>query len=339
MLQSGEWWIDEDGQLTFADGDIGDVGHEAIAYCTALGLPLGEYASGEYDGPDFDIGERVFKMHPGDLGEDADGNDIPITPQNSLYAWLKENGVSKKALDFFGKNNADARVYAVTYMGWIRVKIHGGWGPSRSYGIEVDVQVLNDKALKHLRDAEFWGDDFEEAQDLENVTLTVAEQSTGKTHSFDAKMLFKVGSAAALKAYLARDVSAWHETGLDGLRGLRGDVVDHFCPAGSTRWVYHGTTLKGFSSIQANGLRARASKLAWLPPRVVWCTPNPDLAMQAGPVLLRFPLPADALFVDDGVHEVKEACAEGSSASLVSTLDVPASEIEVLVGHNAWERL
>ena len=39
-MQRGEWWIDDSGQLTFADGDVGDTNHEMIAFYAALGLLL-----------------------------------------------------------------------------------------------------------------------------------------------------------------------------------------------------------------------------------------------------------------------------------------------------------
>ena len=34
--QTGEWWIDEDGSTTYADGDVGDRNHEGIVIETLV---------------------------------------------------------------------------------------------------------------------------------------------------------------------------------------------------------------------------------------------------------------------------------------------------------------
>lgn len=229
MIEQGEYWLDEDGRQTFADGDVGDVNHEAVAYCAALGLPLGEYSDSEYDGPEFQIGERLFLMHPGDLG------DEPITEQNCLYLWVKNHGAPKTALRYFGQINADARWYAVKFMGWIRVKIHGD-------GVEVDIAKLDQKTLDHLRNADFWGDEWTDdgrPEDDDNPTVYLniiggpkVALGTAEYLPVEIPVLFGVKDAKALLHQLrhpAKVVEAAAE-GEDpdanfSLKGLAGEVV------------------------------------------------------------------------------------------------------------------
>lgn len=229
-MQQGEWWLDESGQTTYADGDVGDANHEMIAYTSALGLPMpGEYGS-EYDGPEFQIGDRVFKMHPGDLGDDPDGKPIPITPQNSLYAWLKENGVDARALKYFGKENADARDYAIQYMGWIRIK-----------GANIDVWTLDDATLRRLQRSDIW--DEEDEADEESEAF-VEERKTGKTWSIPFNVLLKAESAAGLKRWM-EGAGQWHRSEL-GENGKKHWTEPYTCPecrrAGLIEHDYEGVT-------------------------------------------------------------------------------------------------
>jgi hypothetical protein len=162
-MERGEWWLDDMGQTTFADGDVGDVNHEGYAFQCALGLD-------DDDEVDRDIMERG--------GFDAEQEEI-----------LRARGVDETALTFFKKRNADARDYAVKYMGWIRVK-----GPN------AQMWKLDDKSLKHIQRAEFWDEEDAEDRDQE---MFVEEASTGKTWSIPFKTLLDALSAEGLKNWMA----------------------------------------------------------------------------------------------------------------------------------------
>jgi len=92
---SGEWWLDDSGQETFADGDISDYNHMMIALSSALGVDL--------DDPDTP-------------------EIIPLEPLSDEVAeWLLENGADERAVEFF-RDGSDPRDYAMIEMGWIRVQ-------------------------------------------------------------------------------------------------------------------------------------------------------------------------------------------------------------------------
>lgn len=91
----GEWWLDDSGQATFADGDVGDYNHEMVAFGSALGVDLED--------------PEIPEMIPGEALSDE------------AVAWLRENGADEKAIDYL-RGGADARDYAMDHMGWIRVK-------------------------------------------------------------------------------------------------------------------------------------------------------------------------------------------------------------------------
>lgn len=91
---SGEWWIDDSGDATFADGDVGDYTHAMVALEAALGIDL----------------------------EDSNAPEIipmePLSPE--AMAYLEEIDSPSEAVEFL-KDGADPRDYAIIHMGWIRV--------------------------------------------------------------------------------------------------------------------------------------------------------------------------------------------------------------------------
>lgn len=123
----GEWWIDARGDSHFADIDTGDVGHEALAYCSALGLPLDDLS--DYDGPEFEVGQQ-------------------LTPE--LVRYLRDQGADKDAIAFFSQPHQDAREFMLLHRNWIRVK-----------GDNFEVGKFNADALERIRNFEGWDDDAE----------------------------------------------------------------------------------------------------------------------------------------------------------------------------------
>jgi hypothetical protein len=126
----GEWWIDDRGESHFADGDTGDVNHEMLAYCGALGLPLPGDTE-DYDGPEFDVGQQ-------------------LTPE--LISYLRDRGAPKDAIAFFSQPHQDAREFMLLYRNWIRVK-----------GDNFEVGKFNADALRRIRNFEGWDDDAEDS--------------------------------------------------------------------------------------------------------------------------------------------------------------------------------
>jgi hypothetical protein len=122
-MERGEWWLDDCGYETFADGDVGDANHEKIALEAALGLS--------------DENEEDEEFY----------NAPPLTP--AQVKKLRARGVDERALKFFSKRGADPRDYAVEFMGWVRVK-----------GKNMEMFNLDDERLSNIQGADFW-DEFD----------------------------------------------------------------------------------------------------------------------------------------------------------------------------------
>ena len=120
----GEYWI-EDGSVTFADGDVGDLNHEGIALQRAQG-ELSTLCGFDYDGAfeDFDEALVAAGEEAGFVGPKEGG-----WWQHQVISFLfKENGVELKPhedLISVALDNGDAREYAMVHWGWIWCK--GTW--------------------------------------------------------------------------------------------------------------------------------------------------------------------------------------------------------------------
>ena len=122
-LLRGEWWIDDSGSTTFADGDIGDYNHERYALEVAIGIDLDDVDNAE-------LLEAVV--------------DRRFTPE--VLEALEEAGANMKFVRWCRDDGAcDARDYALEHMGWIRVK-----------GDNFEVWKLDDSALDRIQNADIW---------------------------------------------------------------------------------------------------------------------------------------------------------------------------------------
>ena len=173
----GEWWLDDTGASLYADIDSGDFGHEAYAYCYALGLPMAPDES--YDGPPFEIGQK-------------------LTPE--LAAWCDGNGASHEAIQFFsgtgdsGRQTPDARDYAIKHMGWIRA-VSGNF----------QMKTFDANALRRIRNFEGF-DDGTEASRLD--AQVIIEDSTGYWEFSLADLLDDSKSIDRLKKQYRQDTMA-----------------------------------------------------------------------------------------------------------------------------------
>lgn len=218
-IARGEWWLDSGGHATFADGDVGDVNHEMTAFYAALGLDE-ESTTLQLSFKD----ALAAGVDPEDYGgEDEFPIDVGVEPGPlglAEAAALLVFGSDPHAVKWFATDKqADARVYAIQHMGWIRVKSHG-------QSMEIEVWEFDDDALKRIRNAEelFEGDDWEDWPEGwpdcgDHPEANIEEVKTGKYRSVPLKVLFKAPDATAIKAYCDRGArSSW---ALDGVRSQR----------------------------------------------------------------------------------------------------------------------
>ena len=129
----GEWWI-IDGKASFADGDVGDYNHEAVAIEYAQSLVKDAL---QEDPILSDVLPIIF-------GEQGDYENFdPIASRTSLNDWADDmqksgmlteeeaddiyetivirTGIDHEILDIAFRNLEDARDYAIKKWGWIRV--------------------------------------------------------------------------------------------------------------------------------------------------------------------------------------------------------------------------
>jgi hypothetical protein len=162
----GEWWLDDSGQSTFADGDVGDADHARVAFESALGISFE------------DADEDMPQMFPHEKLSDA------------AVAWLREQGADEEAIQYL-KRGKDPREYAMKKMGWIRVKNH-----------MFQAAEFNDNALKNIQNFIF--EEIEHPEESE-VEVTVEELSSNKVYDVPIKYLvMERATAEGLKRFADR---------------------------------------------------------------------------------------------------------------------------------------
>lgn len=163
----GEWWIDEEGQTTFADGDMGESNHISVAFEAALGISL----------EDSDIPEM-----------------IPLEPlSKEAIEFLKERDTDPEAIEYL-KDGSDPRDYALEHMGWIRVA-----------GDNFQMWSFDDDALDRIQNSEVWdGADVEYPTDLEesDEKVLIEQYQDNKTWSIPVKVLLNAKSSEGVKRYM-----------------------------------------------------------------------------------------------------------------------------------------
>ena len=190
-MLNGEWWLDEGGQATFADGDVGDANHEMIAFYASLRL--------DSESPVVELTEEACKEHGIDAEDEFGDGTNPVEFPIELTievghlskieaAALLDSGAPEEAVEFYRKSRqADAREYALEFMGWIRVK-----------NANIETFKFDDVALENIKGAEFWDEEDEESEDQ----VFIEELSTRKSWSIPMKTLLKAQSAEGLKRYM-----------------------------------------------------------------------------------------------------------------------------------------
>jgi hypothetical protein len=163
----GEWWIDDSGGATFADGDVGDQNHETIAFWSALGVDPDEA---------FSLGEIL--PNEGLSEEQASG--------------LLEMGAEPKAVEFFSGDGGDARDYMMVERAWIRVADNN-----------FQLWNLDDEALGRIRD--FINNEYPEDEDPLEDEFQIEELRKDGVHlSVSGADLIESGKSADALKYSAQ---------------------------------------------------------------------------------------------------------------------------------------
>jgi hypothetical protein len=123
MGLDGEWWIDDSGQVLFADGDVGDMNHEMYVIDgltrTILDAIGGIKYDEEYAGP-MDTHDEAVREALG-VDKDAVWGDLRQALNEKMKETWPDEAQREAALDA-AYNMSDAREYAIQYNGWKRLK-------------------------------------------------------------------------------------------------------------------------------------------------------------------------------------------------------------------------
>jgi hypothetical protein len=161
--QSGEYWIDDYGNAQYADGDVGDVGHEELAEQEILGrLGFDPYELQGYT-------DSTYNSYTANHLLDSLYDD-PVL--EDYYKYLIDNGLTKEDYDIESylrylrhrtrpaedhdeynkqtesliKGLKDPRNHAIFNFGWIRVVKRGST-------VDLELERLNQKTLKNISSA------------------------------------------------------------------------------------------------------------------------------------------------------------------------------------------
>ncbi len=166
----GEWWF-EDGNATFADGDVGDMNHEAHVIsrlkCQILDSLSVDVSDYEHIPEFYDLKDEIFQ----NIGDELTPEELEDWKQdeiNSVIAsYLTRHGESniKERLQYIRGHSdkgqtLDVREYALTHWGWQRVK-----------GNVIQTQTLTSKDLQNIVNGlgEAYNEELDE-KDEENVS-------------------------------------------------------------------------------------------------------------------------------------------------------------------------
>jgi hypothetical protein len=121
----GEWWIDDSGTALYADGDVGDMGHEAYVIDLLTRRLLNAM---DIDTDDEHVGNlsdkenrKLIQAHMKE--EEFDGTIEEFVEEAAKSIW-KDKRQREDAIDI-ADGRGDARKYGMQYDGWIRVAGHG----------------------------------------------------------------------------------------------------------------------------------------------------------------------------------------------------------------------
>jgi len=138
----GEYWFDESGNAQYADGDVGDMNHEAYVIQLCEGELAGYFNINLDLKTISDVEDDIVEAIKDEVGDSW--GEIENDPADAMIKYLvtffkmPENKASDLVLTAYGSNK-DAREYAIKNWNWIRV-----------HGANIEVNKLNKETLKNV---------------------------------------------------------------------------------------------------------------------------------------------------------------------------------------------
>lgn len=152
----GEWWIDDSGTALYADGDVGDMGHEAYVIDMLTRRLLDAL---DIDTRDEHVGNLSDKENRKLIQarmkeEEFDGTLEEFIEQAAKTIW--EDPKQREAAIDITDGRGDARKYGMQYDGWVRVAGHGFECWELTKGV---LKNMGDGLYDAIGDGEEIGDD------------------------------------------------------------------------------------------------------------------------------------------------------------------------------------
>lgn len=191
----GEWWI-ADGQVLYADGDIGDMNHEAyVIDSIKRKYAYDEFTNNEWiDWDEFKIAlakeqyEEKYEQNQQNqhiMDFETLKKNFPEKIEDMYLAKLKELGMTNEEYRL-AEGFGDAREYGLKHLGWKRVKQNN-----------VQTQTLTQDDLKDIANG-LWEAYDEECQ---KETFNIEVNSTRTIYNDVPYQLISDGAPSALMEY------------------------------------------------------------------------------------------------------------------------------------------
>lgn len=138
---SGEYWFDERGNAQYADGDVGDMGHEEYVIHRCANEMLAYFNMNGDDANNSE--EEIIQIIKNEVG--GEWGDIENDPASAIIKYLvtffklPEDKASDLVFIACGSSSMDAREYAIKNWNWIRVQ-----------GTNIEVNKLDANTLKKV---------------------------------------------------------------------------------------------------------------------------------------------------------------------------------------------
>jgi hypothetical protein len=229
-MEEGEWWLDEDGYATFADGDVGDANHEMIAWESFIGIDedtqsrLRKKASALLGGhvrPDVISMTGIDWTMLGLIHADEENIDVDADNEDLIEELGKKYFVALGGdLDFAENGANDARGWAIEKHNWIRVADNN-----------FQMWTFDDDALKRIKAHEGWESEDETDEDS---YATISEQSTGLWWDVPFKELLEAVTVNGIKRLVPSDVEP---TMPKSMKPIRTSIPTRSRP-GEEKWEY-----------------------------------------------------------------------------------------------------
>lgn len=184
----GEYWIDGSGGVIYADGDIGDLNHEAIVI-QYLQSEIVDHFDYKYNRGDFvdwekfkkDFAQHIYQQELTKITSPAQKQHLEEEyegdPDQFFYKGIDELGYDKESIAI-AEGKGDARAYAIKRWNWKRVQNTN----VETWKLEPKDLKIIAKGLSSAFDEEGSYDNWAEGWE-EQISFHISIYATGQSHN------------------------------------------------------------------------------------------------------------------------------------------------------------